>query len=90
MPQLISWQEVQSTGQIFLPQPAILHGIVPSPSDLVHKPAFFFIVYNTLDLIFLVVYCNTRIWWPLLGPTRHVWMQKTHMENVVHTPDLPC
>ena len=68
---MISLQQVTSIGQVFFPQPAILYGIIPSPSDLVDNlSSRFFIGYNPLDLILLFLSHNTRIWGPLLGPIR--------------------
>ena len=45
-------------------------------------------VYNPLDLTLLVVTCNNKIWVYLLGLTRQVWMQKSHIEDIVHTSNL--
>ena len=65
MPQLSSLQEVWSMGQIFFPKPAVTHGIIPSPSNLMYNPAFCLLVwYNPLNLIILSVSHNDRIWGP--------------------------
>ena len=71
MPAVLSLQKVQSIGQIFFPQPAILHGIIPSPSLLKYSPNLSLPMgYNLFNLILLVVGCNNRIVGPLPGSTR--------------------
>ena len=85
MPKLIGSQEVKSTGQIFSPQPAILHGIIPSPSDLVYNPAFYFtMVYNSLNLkLWLspgLKRAGGSYWFPprKYGCNRLTWKQYAH------------
>ena len=71
MPQLISSLEIGINGPIFLPQPAILHGIIASLLNYVDSPASYLLMgYNPLNSILLVVTCNNRIKRPLLGPKR--------------------
>ena len=71
MPKLIGLYGGQSIDQIFFPQPDILHGVIPSPSDLVNYFISYLLMgHNPLNLILMVLSCNNRVREPLLGPTR--------------------
>ena len=71
MPILICTYELKNIAPILFPQLDVLSSIIyPLYILLKILVSCLLVGDNTLNLIFSVTTCNSRLWVPLLGPTR--------------------